>query len=140
MNALVDHIAGSLSSLGFFKLVSPEEMKRFWRDLLARASRLRGSQGSAALTVDMETAGAWLRAFHGIPPLPHTRVREASRKEFIESIHRFVDFLASAHAQTRLMSRVASVAEASALDCLPRTLPLATSHGDLAPRNILIEP
>ena len=110
------------------------------RDLLARASRLRGSRGSAALTVDMETAGAWLRAFHGIPPLPHTRVREASRKEFIESIHRFVDFLASAHAQTRLMSRVASVAEASALDCLPRTLPLATSHGDLAPRNILIEP
>jgi len=110
------------------------------RDLLARASRFRGSIGAADPTPAIEAAGAWLRAFHGIPPLPHTRVREASRKDFIESIHRFADFLGSAHAAPRLMSRVAAVAEASALECLPRMLPLATSHGDLAPRNILIEP
>jgi hypothetical protein len=110
------------------------------RDLLARASRFRGSPRAADPTPAIEAAGAWLRSFHAIPPLPHTRVREASRKEFIESIHRFADFLTSAHAESRLMSRVAAAAEASALECLPRTLPLATSHGDLAPRNILIEP
>ena len=38
LESLVDHIGDSLSSLGFFKLVSPEDMKRFWRDILARAA------------------------------------------------------------------------------------------------------
>ena len=41
LESLVDHIGSSLLSLGFFKLVSPDDMKRFWRDILARAALSR---------------------------------------------------------------------------------------------------
>ena len=38
LDSLVAHITDSLASLGFFKLVTPEEMGRFLRDIFARAS------------------------------------------------------------------------------------------------------
>ena len=38
LESLVEHIGSSLLSLGFFKIVSPDDMKRFWRDILIRAA------------------------------------------------------------------------------------------------------
>ncbi|MBT3273926.1 MAG: RNA methyltransferase [Spirochaetales bacterium] len=38
LDALVNHITGSLGSLGFFKIVNADTMSRFWRDILARAA------------------------------------------------------------------------------------------------------
>ena len=41
LESLVDHIGSCLLSLGFFKIVSPDDMKRFWRDILVRAALSR---------------------------------------------------------------------------------------------------
>jgi len=38
LDSLVDQVTGSLGSIGFFKLVTPEEMWRFFRDIFARAA------------------------------------------------------------------------------------------------------
>jgi len=38
LDSLVGHITGSLESLGFFKLVTPDEMGRFFRDIFVRAA------------------------------------------------------------------------------------------------------
>lgn len=41
LDVLVDHVTGSLQSLGFFKLVKPEEMGRFIRGIFLRAALSR---------------------------------------------------------------------------------------------------
>ncbi len=42
LDSLVDHVTKSLKILGFFKLVTPEEMGRFFRDIFSRAALSRG--------------------------------------------------------------------------------------------------
>jgi tRNA C32,U32 (ribose-2'-O)-methylase TrmJ len=37
VDALVDVIAASLKSIGFFTLVGPDSMSVFWKDIIARA-------------------------------------------------------------------------------------------------------
>ena len=56
LDSLVDHIADSLLSLGFFKIVSPSDMKRFWRDILARAS-LSGREADRMRSIFTKIAG-----------------------------------------------------------------------------------
>lgn len=41
LDDLVSHLTSSLNSLGFYKLVTPEEMGRFFRDIFARAALSR---------------------------------------------------------------------------------------------------
>jgi tRNA/rRNA methyltransferase len=41
LDSMVDHITSSLKSIGFYKLVTPEEMGRFFRDIFARAALSR---------------------------------------------------------------------------------------------------
>lgn len=41
LDTLVEHVAESLKSIGFFRLVSPEEMGRFFRDIFVRAALSR---------------------------------------------------------------------------------------------------
>jgi tRNA/rRNA methyltransferase len=56
LDSLVDHIADSLLSLGFFRIVSPSDMKRFWRDILVRAS-LSGREADRMRSIFTKIAG-----------------------------------------------------------------------------------
>ena len=56
LDSLVGHISDSLSSLGFFKLVTPEEMERFFRDIFARAS-LSGREAARIKAIFSKIAG-----------------------------------------------------------------------------------
>ncbi len=56
LNSLVEYITDSLSSLGFFKLVTPEEMGRFFRDIFTRAS-LSGRETDRLKAVFSKIAG-----------------------------------------------------------------------------------
>jgi TrmH family RNA methyltransferase len=56
LDSLVEHITDSLFSLGFFKLVTPDEMGRFFRDIFTRAS-LSGRESDRIKDVFSKIAG-----------------------------------------------------------------------------------
>ena len=60
LESLAEHITDCLSSIGFFKLVTPEEMGRFFRDIFARAS-LSGRESERIKAVFTKIAGIGTR-------------------------------------------------------------------------------
>lgn len=83
--------------------------------------------------------GSWLRRYHGLPELEHTRTRGKSRGEFTKAVSRFTDYLGRSNGNAdfmRLGREMVFAAEAT----LPRLLPLGLAHGDYAPRNVLAAP
>lgn len=106
---------------------------------LARSSRLLPGFGAGSLTTPLANLGSWLRAYHDMSALPHTRPRSATRDEFVASVQRFARYLDDAHRPDPPLAAVAERAEALAATWLPDALPLAVGHGDLAPRNVLVD-
>jgi hypothetical protein len=104
-----------------------------WRS----ANRLQHRFCGADVEAVVRRAGQWLRIFHALPPLEHTRARSAQRDDFLEAADRFSFNLAKAGFEERffhdLPRRLGSLAAA-----LPSKLPLGLSHNDFAPRNILL--
>lgn len=120
-------------------LVMREMPGRSLASLLARAHRLWQPLGSRGLDETFERVGAWLRALHALPPLAHTRPRMQTRRAFATSVRELAGYLASARSDrclARAIARIETLADA----WLPDSLPLATSHGDLAPRNVIVDP
>jgi len=107
--------------------------------LLERCHRLAFSRKPLRIQKAIRHAGAWLRRYHGLSPLLHTRVRHAEREEFLDSVRRIGSFLIGAVGYDQLlraaMDRVAAVAHSA----LPAQLPLGLSHTDFAPRNVLVD-
>lgn len=107
---------------------------------LPRASLI--SAGPAArqcLDRTVRNSGAWLRRYHELPALEHTRPRGASRTVFVDALVRFTEYLARATGEAsleRLGRELVERAEA----VLPAVLPLGLGHGDYAPRNVLAGP
>ncbi len=64
LDALVEHITDSLLSLGFFKLVPPAEMQRFFRDIFARAS-LSGRESERIEAIFSKIAGIGAKRRNG---------------------------------------------------------------------------
>jgi hypothetical protein len=120
-------------------LVMEEQPAPTLRDLLARAHRLRHPRGARTLEPVFGNAGAWLRAFHGLSPLPHTRVRHATRDEFVATVRGLCEFLAVHGGEAAFLDSVGRAASAAAHAVLPSRLPLGTAHGDMAPRNVLVD-
>lgn len=83
-------------------------------------------------------AGRWLRAYHQLPPLPHTSDRMATRGEFIAAMAEQIGYLIDHGVNKAFLRSVRSETEKLALRALPDELDLATSHGDYAPRNLLV--
>ncbi len=104
---------------------------------LARAHRLAPAARAQELLVPFRNAGAWLRLYHDLPPLEHTRERGASPQEFAEILRRLAEFLAAAGAPSGLAQLARDCARRAQLE-FPAALSLGTSHGDLAPRNVLV--
>lgn len=139
---LADPRFGSVRILDFVRseraIVMEEVRGESLTSLMARAHRLRRPLGSRVLEAGFERTGAWLRAYHAMPPLAHTRPRSATRDEFVACVVRLTRFLAEVHGAGPLLEATAERAEDRAATWLPAALPLATSHGDLAPRNVIV--
>jgi aminoglycoside phosphotransferase (APT) family kinase protein len=83
-------------------------------------------------------AGAWLREYHSLPPLQHTRARGTTRLEFVESLRRTCGYLSDAVGRSELLEDAINGGALVAKTELPQNLPLALSHSDFAPRNVLV--
>jgi aminoglycoside phosphotransferase (APT) family kinase protein len=144
-DGLDDARFGAVRMLDFLSadhaVVMEETRGRSLTSLAADANRLRRPLGSRRLESAFGNTGAWLRSYHDLPALAHTRVRSATRKEFVTSVQGLTRFLVSAHPTAQLvLDRVTSQIEALASAWLSPTLPLGTGHGDLAPRNVIVDP
>ena len=110
-------------------------------DEIGATSRLRRiSFGGKRVLESVErhflNAGAWLAEFHQAPSLAHTQDRYRCSDEWLDLTSRMVDYL-SPELPGTLHQELAGDVERFAAG-LPAELPLALTHGDFAPRNILI--
>jgi aminoglycoside phosphotransferase (APT) family kinase protein len=107
-----------------------------WR----RANRLQDPFLADDVAPLVRRAGEWLRIFHDMPPLEHTRPRGPHQGgEYLETVERFTSSLTAAGPEYRLFRDLpARLAPAARL--LPSPVPLGLSHSDFAPRNILVGP
>ena len=110
------------------------------RKRLLKVNRFAARHISTELKTACRNAGAWLRAFHQLPSVEHTRARPTSRRDFVDAIREFTAFLSHSRGNAPFFQRIASITEAAASELLPESLPLGMGHGDYAPRNIFVSP
>jgi O-antigen/teichoic acid export membrane protein/aminoglycoside phosphotransferase (APT) family kinase protein len=96
------------------------------------------SQPSARLLAGSANAGAWLRAFHSMPHLGHTTQHHTTRTDFITTLHEMLAFIADSGTDTAFLQRMSDEVISAAEGILPEILPCGLSHGDYAPRNVLV--
>lgn len=83
-------------------------------------------------------AGRWLRTFHDQVPGPDARTRQPTRDSVVERFDAYDRYLTDQLGR-RVLGRVASTGAGLAGTLLPERLPLATGHGDFAPRNVFVD-
>ncbi len=105
---------------------------------LASARRTAHGAPCAKVAEAFRNTGAWLRQYHQWPPLEHTRPRAARRREVIKTIDQLTKYLHDAFPRQALLGQLRTSLAETARGLLPAHLPLGTSHGDFAPRNILV--
>jgi hypothetical protein len=106
-------------------------------DLFVRRSRLYRHLGSPRLDATIRNAGAWLRCYHELPPLPETADRTPLRTDFLASIDRLATYLLETSGESAFVEHARDTIHRAAGSSLPERLPLVTNHGDFVPRNIL---
>jgi serine/threonine protein kinase len=84
------------------------------------------------------TAGSWLRSYHGSQPVPGAASRDHLSSDFIASLDRLSAHIQGIVGLSRTLDEVCHRARQMAVYELPSELPLATSHGDFSPANILV--
>ena len=83
--------------------------------------RLASNQQTSKLKSAFRHAGAWLRRYHELPPLPHTHPRHAQREEFIDSVRRVANYLAGAVGRDALLREVTDRVSAWRVRCFRYT-------------------
>jgi aminoglycoside phosphotransferase (APT) family kinase protein len=99
-----------------------------------------GDPLSDELLVAARNTGAWLRACHGLPPMPQTEERSIRREAFLASLESLLEGAACdrwGHVDaSELADRLFGVAAA----VLPEELPAGVLHGDFRAGNVLADP
>lgn len=108
--------------------------------LVGTKTRFWPARDEASRMTALRNAGAWLREFHTLNPLPHSEDRGRTRDEFLGSIRRCCDYLAKGNGNKTRIHELTTKIEAAALADMPAALPLALSHGDFGPRNVFVGP
>ena len=107
--------------------------------LVRKAHRgLRSSQWKL-LEEGFRHAGAWLDQMHRLEPLEHTQPRNRRADDYFTATDRFIAFLKRCGGERGFFDRFPRELTEAAAALLPETLPLGTSHGDYAPRNLLLQ-
>jgi hypothetical protein len=112
------------------------------RDILLSRSRVPFHPRSAANRDDSSPwrrAGLWLALFQRSLPHHDLPARQATRSEVVAQFAAYDAFL-SAQLGGRRFGDVARRGADAAAGLLPEQLPLATSHGDYATRNVFVLP
>jgi aminoglycoside phosphotransferase (APT) family kinase protein len=106
--------------------------------LRASAVASSASQGKDRTAVTaFRNAGGWLRQFHQLPDLPHTKPRTTTRDDFITMTDRIANYL-SAVAAPPWMESVCEFLMRESESTLSYDLALGLAHGDFAPRNVIV--
>lgn len=142
-SALNDDRFGAIPVLALlespFVVIMEKSEDRSLKSLLKKSTRFHCPTRSASgLQAAFRNAGAWLREFHAMPALPHTKERHSDRVCYIDSVQKFTDALILKLNHKLYFRDVRRQLESAAMRVLPREVPCATVHGDFAPRNILI--
>ncbi len=103
-----------------------------------RGSWVRRRHAAADLRAGFGNAGAWLRQFHELPPLPHTETRNHCRGDFVHAIETFTEFLSERTGNREFFRRIGREVVQAAGIALPEHVPLGLAHCDFAPRNVLL--
>jgi hypothetical protein len=139
-SALDDSRFGALRPLDYLPderaLVLEHVPHRSLSHLLTRSCRV--ALHPTNLDAAFRNAGAWLREYHQLPGLAHTRDRHETRADFVESFREFATFLAAECSGRSAFGTDAAQIESLANSMLPCEMPLGMSHGDFAPRNIFV--
>lgn len=130
----------AIRPLGFMEdelgIVSEEIRGRSLRGLLAGATRLHRKASRARVERLLTTAGAWLRAFHALPP-PANGQPAGSIEGWHHDFEAKAELLMKAGAAPR---EIVTALEAMRSELAGGGLLSAVKHGDFAPRNILVTP
>jgi len=81
-------------------------------------------------------AGRWLRILHDTPP-SRQAVRQGTKQEIVDAFGAFGSYLAAETDASHLETVIEAGVEAARR--LPDPLPVVLTHGDFAPRNILVD-
>jgi aminoglycoside phosphotransferase (APT) family kinase protein len=73
-----------------------------------------------------------------MPLLDHTTRHHTTRSDFITTLHEMSAFIADSGADTAFLQRMSDEVTGAAERILPEILPCGLSHGDYAPRNVLV--
>jgi hypothetical protein len=103
---------------------------------LSRVSRAWRSPVPPEVLV--ERTGEWLRLFHDAPARTDLPVRQERAADIAAALRQFGDFLLAERASRELAELVDRAIEATA--SLPDLLPVRPTHGDFAPRNVIVGP
>ena len=106
--------------------------------VVASSNRLLRRSADAEIGRAFRNAGAWLKAWHQLATLSHTQPRRTTRAEFVTFIAELASHLTHESGDTASFENARVAACRAAGGVLPPELPLGTSHGDYAPRNILV--
>jgi hypothetical protein len=107
--------------------------------VLSRVSRVSAAtRTSVPPEVLVERAGEWLRRFHDAPGDAGLPARQTRAADVASALREFGDFLLAERASAELADLVTRAIEATA--DLPDPLPVRSTHGDFAPRNVIIGP
>ena len=120
-------------------VVMEESRAQSLAHLVRRCRRLAISSPPYPVHSAVQNAGSWLRRFHALPPLPHTRARHTGREDFLDSIRRAAAFLNANLGDRALAPALADRISEFARAELPTQFPLGLSHSDFAPRNVLAD-
>ena len=82
-------------------------------------------------------AGAWLRAFHALPPDRTRLARQQTRPQVLERFSVFGEFLD--RSGCRSAAEIATTGARLASDRLPELLPQVVGHGDFVARNMFLD-
>jgi hypothetical protein len=106
--------------------------------LLRRSECNPSSSSNGHAERALQNAGSWLRIFHAMDPLEHTRPLDLRHPELLGSIKALSEFLA-ARGEAAALLRALRAELPIALKQLPDPLPCGLAHSDFAPRNLLCD-
>jgi aminoglycoside phosphotransferase (APT) family kinase protein len=140
---LADPRFGTVAPLDFLHshraLVMEKVTDRRLSAILLRGSRPHRSARAPAVAA-LRNTGAWLAKYHQLGGPPRAHARHPRRADFVEYVSELVGYLARYESDRALLEHVRTVVRAAADEALPEDLPLGMTHGDFAPRNVLVGP
>lgn len=97
-----------------------------------------GRRHQQTLTRACARTGAWLKAYHELPPMEGTLTTHTRRSDFVDAVGRIGLYLVSTGSTAGAARELSEAILKAAQEHHPSELAPSTLHGDFVPRNVLI--